>query len=313
MSRSEKHTARATALIALSACCFGSISVLTTIVIRAGTGLILAMFWRYLVAMVMIGAMVLWKERADFRLSIPLLVVGGFGQALITYLSLKALDFIPVGPLAFLFYTYPAWVAIISALRGTDRMTPMRAMALVAALAGVTVIVGSPFNSTLHPAGVVLALVSAVAYGVYLPVISTLQLNVKPMIAAFHVIVGATIVFGAAMIVHGGMSAHVSPMAAAGVTTLALVSTVGAFWLLLAGLAVLGPVRTAIVATVEPFFTMLLGSLVLAERLTIRTGIGGMLIAIAVIVIQRAAAPAAPLEFGASAPLQEQGSECRSG
>lgn len=297
MSRSEKHTARATALIALSACGFGSISVLTTIVIRSGTGLISAMFWRYLVAVVIIGAIVLWKERTDFRLSIPLLVVGGFGQALITYLSLKALDFIPEGPLAFLFYTYPAWVAIISALRGTDRMTPMRAVALVAALAGVTVIVGSPFNSSLHPAGVALALTSAVAYGVYLPAVSTLQLNVKPMIAAFHVIAGATIVFGAAIIARGDMATHVSVTAGAGIATLAMVSTVGAFWLLLAGLAVLGPVRTAIVATVEPFFTMLLGSVVLAERLTIRTGIGGMLIALAVIVIQRAAAP---LEQGAA-------------
>ncbi|MGI8548309.1 MAG: DMT family transporter [Gemmatimonadaceae bacterium] len=290
MSRSEKHTARATTLIALSACGFGSISVLTTIVSRAGTPLVPAMFWRYLVAAVVIGAIVTWKERADFQLSMPLLMVGGFGQALITYLSLRALDFIPVGPLAFLFYTYPAWVAIISALRGTDRMTPMRAVALVAALAGVTVIVGSPFNSSLNPIGVALALVSAVAYGAYLPVISSLQVNVKPMIVAFHLILGATIVFGVAALVRGDIGDHVTVTAAAGILGLSLISTVLAFWLLLAGMAVLGPVGAAIISTIEPFFTTLLGAAVLAEHLTIRTGIGGMLIALAVIVIQRAAA-----------------------
>ena len=44
---------------------------------------------------------------------ILLLVIGGCGQALITYLSLHALEYISVGPLAFLFYTYPAWVALL--------------------------------------------------------------------------------------------------------------------------------------------------------------------------------------------------------
>ncbi len=291
MSGSEKHTARATALVSLSACCFGSISVLTTLVTRAGTALIPAMFWRYLIALMIIGALVLWKERAVFRLSLPLLLVGGFGQALVTYLSLRALNFIPVGPLAFLFYTYPAWVAIISAVRGTDRMTPMRVVALAAALSGVTVIVGSPLNSSLNPIGVALALVSAVTYGMYLPVISSLQTNVKPMIAAFHVIAGATIVFGVVALARGDIGTHVGATAVIGIATLALVATVGAFWLLLAGLAVLGPVPTAIVSTIEPFFTMLLGAAVLAEGLSIRTGIGGMLIAFAVIVIQRASAP----------------------
>lgn len=256
--------------------------------------LILAMFWRYLVAVVIVGAVVLWKERAEFRLSIPLLLVGGFGQALITYLSLKALDFIPVGPLAFLFYTYPAWVAIVSAIRGTDRMTRMRALALVAALVGVTVIVGSPFNSSLNPAGITLALVSAIAYGVYLPAVSSLQVNMKPVIAALHVILGATVVFGAAVSLRGGVMHYVKAPAVAGIATLAVVCTAGAFWLLLAGLAVLGPVRTAIVATIEPFFTMLLGAAVLGESLSIRTGIGGLLIALAVTVIQRAAPPPEP-------------------
>lgn len=248
------------------------------------------MFWRYLVALVIIGVLVVWRERRDFRLSIPLILIGGFGQALITYLSLRALDFIPVGPLAFLFYTYPAWVAIISALRGTDRITPIRAVALVVALAGVAVIVGSPVNHSLNVIGVMLALVSAVTYGAYLPAISTLQVNVKPMVAAFQVIVGATIAFGIAALARGDVTLDVSLTAAAGIVTLAVVSTVGAFWMLLGGLAVLGPVRTAIVATIEPFVTMLLGSVVLAERLSVRTGIGGMLIALAVIVIQRAGA-----------------------
>lgn len=256
---------------------------------RAGTTLIAAMLWRYLLASVVVGLVVLIRDRAGFRVSLPLLVVGGLGQVLVTYLSLRALDYIAVGPLAFLFYTYPAWVAVISALRGTDRMTPIRAVALAAALAGVFTIVGSPLKSSLNPTGVALALAAAVAYGAYIPVISTLQVNIRPMVVALHIAVGATIVF-AVVSIHGGNLAHPTPTAVAGIITLAVICTAGAFWLFLAGLAVLGPVPTAIVATVEPFYTMLLGSLILAEHVSIRTAIGGMLIAMAVIVIQRAGA-----------------------
>ncbi|HEV2642993.1 MAG TPA: DMT family transporter [Candidatus Elarobacter sp.] len=295
MPHADTRTARATALIALSACGFGSISVLTTLVARAGTPLVPAMFWRFLLAVVLLGGLVALR-RAQGKLvahvSVPLLLAGGIGQALITYLSLRALDYIPVAPLAFLFYTYPAWVAIVSAVRRVDRITPVRAVALVIALLGVSVIVGPPVGSghaaSLHPMGIALALASAIAYGVYLPAVSTLQRGIEPMVAALHVIAGATVTFAIGALLRGEIAAPVTLVGAAGIGTLALVSTVGAFWLLLAGLAILGPVRTAIVATVEPFFTMLLGAVVLHDMLNVRTGLGGALIALAVIVIQRA-------------------------
>ena len=48
-----------------------------------------------------------WRQAARISpqaaVSVQLLLIGGFGQALITYLSLRALEYIPVGPLAFLF------------------------------------------------------------------------------------------------------------------------------------------------------------------------------------------------------------------
>lgn len=288
MSRSENHTARATALIALSSCCFGSLSVLTTIITRAGTPLVPAMFWRYFIAALVLAGIVLAKDRTDFRFLPSLLLVGGVGQALITYLSLRSLDYIAVGPLAFLFYTYPAWVAAISAARGTDRMTPKRVLALCVALSGVVVIIGSPLNASLNPTGVMLALAAAVAYGAYVPVISTLQTNVSPMTVALHITSGATVVFAAVAFAHGQIGEPVSLTSGVGIATQALICTAGAFWLFLAGLAVLGPVRTAIVATVEPFYTTLLGAAILGEKVSIRTGIGGILIAVAVIVIQRA-------------------------
>ena len=181
-------------------------------------------------------------------------------------------------------------MTIVSAIRGIDRITPVRIVALVLSLIGVAVIVGSPLESRLNVIGVALALGAAVTYGIMLPWVSTVQRDIDPMVSALHIIVGAMVVFAIGAIAQHGLAMPTRGDAIFGIVMLALVSTVGAFWLLLAGMARIGPVRTAIVATVEPFFTMLLGVAVLGDRLNWRNAVGGVLIAAAVILLQRASA-----------------------
>src|SRR5437762_7158157 len=157
MESPETSVGRATALIVISALSFGSISVLTVLTTVAGMPLLTTMAWRYLLGALLLGAAVRTRVSRSIskRRVIQLLLIGGFGQALITYLSLYSLRYIAVGPLAFLFYTYPAWVAAIAALRGTERLTLTRIVALLLALIGVTVMVGAPVER-LNPVGVAL-------------------------------------------------------------------------------------------------------------------------------------------------------------
>ena len=287
MESSEASIGRATLLIILSALSFGSISVLTVLVTGAGVPLLTAMAWRYLLGAVLLGAIA--RPRQLRAVPMPrvrqLLVIGGCGQALITYLSLHALEYIPVGPLAFLFYTYPAWVALIAAIRRTERLTPVRIIALALALAGVTIMVGVP-TEKLNPIGVLLALGSGLLYSVYLPALEHVQEGVPPIIATFLLIAGAATAFVIAALIRGEFFLPAGAGVWSEILLLALVSTVIAFLTLIKGLAVLGPVRTAIIATVEPFFTATLGILVLGNQLSTATLVGGILIAAAVLLIQ---------------------------
>jgi drug/metabolite transporter (DMT)-like permease len=214
-----------------------------------------------------------------------LLVIGGCGQALITYLSLYALNYIPVGPLAFLFYTYPAWVALLAAIRRTERLTPVRVIALTLALVGVAIMVGVP-TEKLNPIGVLLALASALLYSAYLPALEHVQEGVPSAIATLLLITGAATTFVIAALFKGELFLPTGGAVWSEILVLALVSTVIAFLTLIKGLAVLGPVRTAIIATVEPFFTATLGILVLGNQLSTATLVGGILIAAAVLLIQ---------------------------
>ncbi|HEY3133869.1 MAG TPA: DMT family transporter [Gemmatimonadaceae bacterium] len=287
MESSDASVGRATALIVISALSFGSISVLTVLTTAAGVPLLTTMAWRYMLAALLLGAAARTKMDRSIprRRAIQLFMIGGVGQALITYLSLYSLRYITVGPLAFLFYTYPAWVAIIAAIRRTEKLTLVRIIALVLALLGVTIMVGAPVGR-LNPIGVTLALASALLYSVYLPALEHAQEGVPAMFATFLLILGAAFSFLIAALFSHELYLPRGAAVWTNILLLAFVSTMIAFSSLIKGLSVLGPVRTAIIATVEPFFTAVLGVVVLGAQLGYPTIIGGLLIAAAILVIE---------------------------
>lgn len=288
--------ARATVYILLAACCFGSVTILTTLARRGGATLTTVLFWRYLLGGLLLvvvagGARKSWiGGRAGARL----LVLGGGGQTAVAFVSLLALDYVPAATLAFLFYTYPSWVALIAALRGTERLDGTRALALALSLAGIAVMVGSPWSGDLHPVGVALALGSALIYALYIPLLGWLSRGQAPEVASAHIALGVSVVLGAAGLATGQLSAVLSTGAWLSVAGLAVASTAVAFVLFLRGLEVLKPVRTAIVSTVEPFWTTLLAVVALGQPFRAATLAGGALIATAVLLLQWQRTPAAP-------------------
>lgn len=288
MPEDRQIVAKATGLIVLSACGFGSLSTLTVLITRAGLPLLPAMFWRYLIAGLFLIAFVRGGlgKGVDKRAALRLMLVGGIGQAVITYLSLRALDYLPVGPLAFLFYTYPAWVALISAVLGREDLTLMRFIALSIAMTGIVVMVGAPSSASLNPIGIALALGTALLYAMYLPALQRVQRNIPTNVAAFYLIAGVFISFLVASLFTKKLYLPTTTEMWGYLVLLSLVCTVLAFGTLIAGLRVLGPVRTSIIATIEPFFTALLGIVLLGESMTKGTLTGGALIAGAVLLLQ---------------------------
>ena len=283
-----RHAGRATAMIVFSACCFGSIPVIITLATRTGAGLTDLLAWRYLIAaalLVVVGGGPA-PLRQPARRAAVLLVLAGGGQAAVAVLSLSALAYIPAATLTFLFYSYPAWLAIISAVRGTERLTARRGCALLVSLAGLALMVGMPGTGGLSPVGVLLALSSAFVYALYIPTLDFLGRGLAPAVTAAYAAGGAAVILTAMAIWHGGLALHFAPAGWLAVLLLAVLCTVLAFLAFLRGLASLGPVRTAIVSTIEPFWAALLGSVVLRQHLGARTLAGGLLIAAAVVILQ---------------------------
>lgn len=253
------------------------------------------MAWRYVIATPLLF---LIAGTAAFRVPggrmLALLAMGGIGQTAVTWLSLSALDFLPAAVVGFLFYTYPAWVAVLAAVFGIERLTGVRVAALSIALVGITLMVGAPWQAAMPLAGVWRALGAAVVYAAYIPLVHKARGPLSASAASAWIIGGAAIVFVALALRSGGIVSTMTPVGWGVAVFLGTFSTVVAYLTFLRGLAVLGPVRTAILSTAEPFFTAVLAALCLAQTIGPATLLGGGCIIAAILLLQRPVLPTSP-------------------
>lgn len=273
----------------LAAAGFAAVSILTSLAIATGITLSTVLAWRYVLAAVVLGTYVGSQnyKRIPPNEMIRFVTIGGFGQALLVWLALSSLEFIPAATLAFLFYTYPSWVAVVQAVRGAERLDLRRVAALVLSFAGIVVMVGMPGgDGGVDWRGVAYALSAAMVYGAYIPVMRVLQKDHPVAPTSAYSKVGAALAFLVLSVSDQSFTWQLSVEAWGIIVALTLVSTVLPSVFFLMGLIRLGPVRTAIVSTVEPFLTALLGVVVLGQALTPSTLMGGALIIAAVVLLQ---------------------------
>ncbi len=283
--------ARGRATLALVGAAFGfsTIAIFTTLLTASGTSLLAAMAGRYVFATLALVPVTggFAAMRLPPRKAAEITVVGGAGQAAIAFLSLSALAYIPAATLVFLFYTFPAFVALRAALLRTERLTGARLFSLALSFAGVGVMVGWPGAESIHPLGAGLALAAAVVYALFIPLIDRLRTGVGVVVSTTYVAIGATAIFVVAAAMTGELVLPSAPVSWLYMAGLGVLSTALAFTLFLHGVQVLGPVHAAIVTTTEPFFVSILAALVLGQPINLQTVLGGTLIAIAVLLLQR--------------------------
>ena len=285
-----------TAFTLLAALGFGAVSTLTILARKDGLSLSAALMWRFVLASLVLVAFVGARNypRMPWREAVRIIVIGGGGQALFVGMALSSLRFVSVAMLAFMFYTYPAWVTLVQTVRGAERLTSRRLFALALSFAGVVVVYLGPGASSsagialnIPPLrGIALALGAAVVYGVYIPTMQWLQKSHPVPVTSAYAKLGSAICFLFVALGDGSFSYTLSAHTWLAIAALAVFATVLPSVFFLTGLMKLGPVRTAIVSTVEPFFTTVLGAVVLRQAVAASTVLGGAMIVTAVVVLQ---------------------------
>ena len=277
-------------LVTLSAAGFATLAIFGKLAFAAGMSLPTMLALRFSGASLLFWALLLSRGASGLRLGRAtigrLLLMGGIGYAVQSSLFLGAVAFIPAALTGMLLYTYPAWVTLLAWRLDGDRPTVRRWLALALALAGTTLIAGSP-DGQLHPLGLALALASGVWYSGYIVLGNRVVRGVPPLVGSAWVAVGAMTSFTVVGLLFGQIRLDFAqPDGTLAMLGMVLLATVIPIVTFLAGLQRLGPARTAILSTLEPVCTVVLAVALLGERLTFTQAVGSGLVLLAVTLLQ---------------------------
>ncbi len=298
-----KHRAAATAAI-VSAACFGTLAILTTLMYEAGAEPLQVLVWRFAMASVLLGAYVTLRQPGSLRVSrvsllgFARLSVFGYGAASLCFFF--ALRYADAAVVAILLYTYPALIVVFEGLKERTMPDFARLVAVALTFLGCVLVV-DPFGGQLsvRPVGIALGLGSGVAYASF-SVLShrLMEGNARGVIMTY--LFGFTALLAAAAAVASGstlsvVSWDVRLWVLLGV--LVIVPTFAAVILYLRAVQALGASQAALLSTFEPVFTLALAVTVLGDALSVSQWVGAALVIVGVIIAEKRGAtlePAAP-------------------
>lgn len=255
-------------LIVLSACGFGVITTLSRIAYDAGGTPVTQVFLRFSVFVALVGPLMLAFGR-PIRLPGRALVVTIWLAVLMLMMSggyLFSVAYIPVSLAAMIFYSFPLLVGLLVTATGREPMTPIKAVALLGAFAGLALALGPTFGG-LDLRGVILALTASVGvtltavYGA--PAMGTHDgLAMNLWTNAWMLLVGSVYVLA-----FGGLAwpdTMAGSLAAIGATLCYVVAFIAWF----AAIRIIAPTYGAMMLNVEPVVSILAATLLLGERLS---------------------------------------------
>lgn len=270
-------------LIAISAASFGLMPIFAKIAYSAGTSTYSLLFLRFLVAAAFMFLLLFIKKlnlpsKKEMLIFLLLGAVGYVGQS---FCYFTALNYASSSVVSLLLYTYPALVMIGSTIFLKEKITVQKVISLCLALIGAVVIIGAEFHA--NPTGIVLSILSAVFYSVYILISSQVVKAGMGIQSSAFIMLGAAVVYGI-MNLFLGFTPPTQINGLVAVAMIALISTMLAFWSFFTGMEKTGPSTAALVSTLEPVVTVLSSVIILSEKITVNIIAGGCLVLAALIV-----------------------------
>jgi drug/metabolite transporter (DMT)-like permease len=244
------------------------------------------LFLRFAIAgAVMAGWMLITRQAWPRGRSLAgLAVMGGVGYVGQSWCYFSALSHASAGLTALLLYLFPVIVTVLHAVLARRMLRPLRAAAVLVALAGTTLTIGG--NVEGQALGVAFGIAAALIYALYIIVGERVTAGIGAIPAA-TVIMLASAVSSALIVLGRGFAAPVTPTGWVAVLAIALVCTVVAITAFFAGLSRLGAPDASTLSTLEPLATIVLAAVFLGERISFTQMLGGTIILAAAIVLAR--------------------------
>jgi len=278
-----------TVMVLASATCFGSLAILAKYAYAAGLGAEQALAFRFALAALgmvalsfLLGHNLLRMERTRFLVLFGMGFAGYCTQSLTYFVALRTL---PASLVVLIAYIYPSLVVAAGWLFLRRAVSARHLVALAASFLGLVLLVGGGAHVELSWA-LVLAVVSPVIYTAYILVGERVMDSGPALPASAVIISGAALAFCLLAALNHQLALPLHASGWAVVIGLAVIPTMLAISLFLAGLPRVGAARAALLSTWEPVVTVALAVLLLGDRMSPIQVLGGILVLVAVVVVQ---------------------------
>ena len=255
---------------------------------KAGMNPDSVLFFRYLFAMPVLGMMIVARGRS-FKLKrkevLPLIIMGLL-VALSSLALFQSYNYMDVGIASTLLFVYPILVALIMWIAFKEKLTLPTVLCILLALGGIGLLYKSGDGSTLNLTGIILVMISALSYAIYIVGVnqSTLK-NLATLSLTFYVLLFGLVLF--LVRVDFGQSLRVAETwyLWGNLIALAIFPTAISFLCTTQAIQYIGSTPTAILGALEPLTAVFFGVVVFGESLTLRLSCGMLMIILAVTLI----------------------------
>lgn len=266
------------ALVLLSALGFGLMPIFAIFTYREGLNVPTLLFLRFTFAALLMFAYLRIKGNkvALSRRQVALLfLLGGILYSAQSSLYFSSMRFIPASLAVLLLYTHPIFVAVIASIVDKERLSRADIAAIALSMTGLVFVLGAA-PAAVSIAGVLMALVAAVVYSVYLVLGTRVVKELAPVATSASVAACAAISLLAFGTATGAFDFTLTLRSWLAVAAIVAISTVMPMLTLFRGLELIGPTRSSILSMVEPLITFAFAALFFGDRLTAPQLAGGL-------------------------------------
>ena len=269
-----------------AAVCYGT-NPLARFLYAEGMNIPSVLFYRFGLAWVIVAVVMMFRKeslRVDRREFLTLTALGVLFILSSTTLY-TSFNLMPSGIASTILFTYPIMTAAIMTLVFRERLTWLTVLSIALSLVGVALLSFNDDGTTFSLLGIVLVLISALTYALYIIVVDKSPLQMSSFKINFYVLF-----YCALGNVFYALVSGQPLMAWFWVSWLAVVPAIMALVMMVYAAKYLGSTPTAILGALEPMTAVLIGVFVFAEPFSLRLSLGIVLIlsAVTMVVLSKA-------------------------
>ena len=214
------------------------------------------------------------------------MIIMGLLVALSSLTLFQSYNYMDVGIASTLLFVYPILVALIMWIVFKEKLTLPTILCILLALGGIGLLYKSGDGSTLSLTGIILVMVSALSYAIYIVGVnhSTLKLMSTAKLTFYALLFGLSI-----YIVRSNFCTELQAIpslpAWGSILAMAFLPTVISLICTAISIHSIGSTSTAIMGALEPVTALFFGVMIFGERLTPRLMLGILMILVAVTFI----------------------------